>query len=453
MKKVYFIGIGGIGVSALARLMRQKGFEVAGSDLVKSQVSESLEQAGIQVNYEQVKENITVDFDLVVYSAAVPEENPERQAAKELKIEQKNYFEMLGQVTKNYKTVAVSGTNGKSTTTAMLSKIMVEAEQDPSVILGSQSKDLEINCRKGDSEWFLLEACEYRAHMLLLNPFCIVLTNIEEDHLDYFKDLNHIIQTFQQYVKKLKPEGLLVINNDDLNTRKLDLPDCKIVKYGLIDGADVRADHIKKESGRQIFNVFYENNDLGEFELKVPGDFNIYNALAAIAFALALDIPVGKIKQSLKEFTGIWRRFEIVKDDKITVVSDYAHHPSAVKETIKATKEFYPDRRVVVVFEPHQHDRTKKLFDGFVESFDHADLVVLSEIYDVAGREELNTEVSSDDLVKAIKERLPEKEIYYTKDRNKAADLANSMLKENDVVIVMGAGDIYLIVESIKLNK
>ncbi|NQT49194.1 UDP-N-acetylmuramate--L-alanine ligase [Candidatus Kuenenbacteria bacterium] len=449
IKKIYISGIGGIGVSALARFFVCKGIEVVGSDAEKSEVTEALEKIGIKIYYDQKAENVTYANDLFVYSSAVPSENPERQKAKELKIVQKSYFEVLGEISRDYNTVAVSGTNGKSSTTAMLAAILLKADKDPSVILGSCFDKLDNNFHCGKSDLLVVEACEYRAHMLLLKSQTIILTNIEEDHLDFYKDLNHIVQTFQQYVNGLRLEdNLLVLNNDDVNIRKLNLPKCKIVKFGLIHGADVWADNIRKLPAKQLFNVIYYGQDLGEFELNVPGDFNIYNALAAIGYALTLNIPIGVVKDALREFKGIWRRFEIIKNEKYTVISDYAHHPTAIQETIKAVREFMPGRRIVAVFQPHQRDRTQKLFDDFVKSFDLADVVIMPEIYDVEGREE-GQKISSQDLVSIMSKEKPNKQIEYAEDLMEARVKAKSTIKDEDVVLVMGAGDVYKIVEKI----
>jgi len=446
IKKVYISGIGGIGVSALARYFFNQKIEVVGSDLVRSEITEQLEQLGITIYYEQKAENVTFAFDLLIYSAAVPAENPELQKAKELNILQKSYFEMIGELSRMYKTIAVSGTNGKSTTTAMIAGILLDAQIDPTVIVGSQYEKLESNFHFGKSNLFVVEACEYRAHMLLLKPQCIILTNIEEDHLDFYKDINHIVQTFQQYINSLRqPDDLLIINNDDINTRSLVLPKCRLVRYGLIPGADVVAGRVRKEPGKQIFEVIYYGHSLGDFELQVPGNFNIYNALSAITYALSLDVPVGSIRESLKKYKGIWRRFELIKNDDFTVISDYAHHPTAVSSTIEAAKEFFPGRRIVAVFQPHQRDRTQKLFSDFTKSFDKADLVILSEIYDVTGREETNTKVSSRDLVFSLLEDDPVKEVHYGANLVDTLNKVNSLVRPDDVVLVMGAGDVYQI--------
>jgi UDP-N-acetylmuramate--alanine ligase len=449
LNKVYLTGIGGIGVSALARFFVSKGVTVEGSDAERSEITQGLEKAGIKVNYEQIDENITADLDMLIYSAAVPKGNPERFGAEKLGIKQQSYFEALADVTKDFNLIAVTGTHGKSTTTAMIAKILIDAEKDPTVIVGSQSEGLDVNFKSGKSDLFVLEACEYRAHMLLLDPQSIVLTNIEEDHLDYYKDLNHIVRTFNQFVAKLKirdpRSAICVYNNDDVNIRKLDLPDCKKISYGLVNGADLWAERIKREPGKQTVTVNFQGHDLGEFELSVPGDFNVYNALAAIAYTLSLDVPIGKIKESLKNFKGIWRRFEVIANEEFTLISDYAHHPTAIKETLKAVREFYPGKRVVCVFQPHQHDRTAKLFDQFVTSFNDADVLIMSEIYDVKGRNE-NSTVSSQDLIGKIE--LDEK--YYCKNLEETVKTTKSVIKKDDVVIVMGAGDIFQICDKLR---
>src|SRR6056297_1819642 len=447
-KKIYISGIGGIGVSDMARFFIEQGAQVSGSDKTQSDICSDLQKAGVTVYYQQDKENVKDDIDLFIYSAAVPENNAERQKAKELGIEQKSYPEVLAEISVDYRTIAVSGTNGKSSTTAMLASALIEGEKDPTVILGSQYEKLDKNFRAGRSDLFLLEACEYRAHMLLLNPQTIIITNLEEEHLDFYRDINHIIQTFQQYIQKLKPNDFLIINNDDINLRELRLPNCRVVRFGLIEGADVRAENIRKLPGKQIFKVIYYGQDLGDFELNVPGDYNIYNALGAMACALEKGVSIGQIKKALSSFSGLWRRFEIIKNKEYTVVSDNAHHPTAVEQTIKATKEFMPGRRVVAVFQPHQKDRTQKLFKRFMDALEQAEVIILPEIYDVVGREE-GLEISSKDLLREIKKQYPNKEVYFAPDLSQTVDKVNQIKKDEDIILIMGAGDVYKIAEKI----
>jgi UDP-N-acetylmuramate--alanine ligase len=449
IKKVFLCGIGGIGVSAIAKFFLSRGIEVVGSDLVRTEITEELERRGVKIFYGHREANVTYAVDLFVYSAAITADNPEMCKARENHIPIKSYFEVVGEMSRDYQTVAVSGTHGKSTTTAMIASILIDAVKDPTVIVGSRFSKIDGNFRAGQSDLFVVESCEYRAHILLLKPQAIILTNLEADHLDFYRDLNHIVQTFQQYVSGLKsPDNLLVYNSDDINIRQLNLPKCKLVRFGFGEGAEVRAENIRKLPGKQLFDVVYYGQNLGEFELNIPGDFNIYNALAGIAYALTLDVPVGTIKQSLKEFSGIWRRFEIIKNDSYAVISDYAHHPTAVRNTIKAAREFFPGRRVIVIFQPHQRDRTKKLFNEFVKCFDLADAIILPEIYDVAGRED-GQAISSLDLANAIKAETPKKNVIFGTDLADTVKKARGLIKPEDVILVMGAGDVYKIIEKI----
>jgi len=351
--------------------------------------------------------------------------------------------------------VAVSGTNGKTTTTAMAAGILIDAGLDPNVIIGSNVPRLKGNYKKGKGDWLVLEACEYREHFLELSPKAIVLTNIEEDHLDFFKDLDHIIQTFQKFINKLKnEEDILVINKDDENTKELVLPKCQIITYGFLEDADVMANDYRIEDNKQKFSVSYQNNDLGEFELMVAGKFNVYNALATIALALKLNVSLADVKKSLVDFSGAWRRLEIIKKEPL-VISDYAHHPTAVEVTRKAVDDFYPGKRKIIVFQPHQHNRTKKLFDDFVQSLEpknQDEIIIISEIYDVAGRKAKEDEdVSSEKLVQAINDKKnPDLgEVIYSADLENTLKLIKKNATEDDLVLVMGAGDVYEIVEKI----
>jgi len=268
--------------------------------------------------------------------------------------------------------------------------------------------------------------------------------------LDYYRDLNHIIVTFQQYVDKLNPDDLLILNNDDVNLKKLKTHS-RVITYGITQSADIMATNIKTGPGYQRFDLISERFQLKTtLTIKVPGLFNIYNFLAAIAGVLALGASTQSINKVAKSFIGIWRRFEVhdlkIEHCKLKIVSDYAHHPTAVKDTIKAAQEFFPGRRVVAVFQPHHHNRTKRLFNDFVDGFQGAEVVIISEIYDVAGREESDDQnISSLDLVQAIKAKYPSQEIFYTPDLIRTKQKLLSLIQPNDVVLVMGAGDIYTI--------
>jgi len=449
IRKVHLIGIGGIGVSAIAKLFLNWGTEVSGSDVTDSEIVKDLEKRGVKIFKEHKAKNISDDIELVIYSLAVTEDNLERVRTRELGIKELSYPEVLGEISKTKKTIGVSGTNGKTTVTAMTGLLLEKAELDPLVIVGSKVKKFDENLRIGEGDHFVVEGCEYQAAMLELNPKIAVLTNIEEDHLDYYKDINHIIETFQKYVDKLPKDGLLVINADDENCQKLKRPDCQVITYGINSEADLVVYDIEQREGQQSFYLKYQGEELGQFVLKIPARFNIYNALASVACALGLGIDKDVIYKTLEEYTGSWRRFEKVGEyDGATIISDYAHHPTAVAGTIKATKNFYPGKRVVAVFQPHQHNRTKNLFNDFVKSFDDADLVVLSEIFDVAGREETeDQDVSSKKMAEEVKKR--GLNVLYGKDLEETKKIVLENIDKNDIVLVMGAGDIYKVAKNL----
>ncbi len=450
-KKIFFIGIGGIGVSALAKLLKSQGKKVSGSDKYSSEITDELRKRGIRVYIGHREKNIDSDTDLVIYSAAVGPEIPEMKKAAELKIKQLSYPEALGLITENKDTIAVSGTHGKSTTTAILGLILIEAKLDPTIIVGSKVGPFKYdNLQIGKSDYFVVEACEWRAHMLNLKPKIVILTNLEKDHLDYYKNFKNIKKTFDEYVSRLPKDGLLVLNADDRNCLEIGKSaKCKKITYGIKNKtASCRADNAVVKNQIQQFNLFWHKKDLGRFFLKIPGQFNIYNALAAVSCALSLRVIPETIKEVLADFKGIWRRFEKIgeysprqwRGRRALIFSDYAHHPTAVKETLKAAREFYPNRRLVVVFQPHHFDRTKRLFSSFTKAFDLGDLIILNEIYGVPGRE-LKKDISSRDLVRELKKR--GLNALYTGNLIETKKLLLNKIRKNDLVLIIGAGDIY----------
>ncbi|MFH1838376.1 MAG: UDP-N-acetylmuramate--L-alanine ligase [Candidatus Kuenenbacteria bacterium] len=465
IKKVHIIGIGGIGVSAVAKTMLKLGKKVTGSDMHFSEITQVLKSRGVLIYQKHKKENLSSDTDLVIYSPAVLENNPEKIQAKKFNIPQLSYPEFLGELSKEKYTIAVSGTNGKSTTTSILGLILEKTKFDPLVIVGSKvnQSSWEENLRMSKSNYFVVEACEWQANMLNLHPQIIILTNIEEDHLDYYKDINDIRETFQKYVEKLPQNGILIANYDDKNIQlllKKINKKFRIITFGQKKGADFQIKNIIKKPGLVKF-ILQNNKIKKEFILQIPGLFNIYNATAASIAAFKLGAPLNVIKNVLANFKGIWRRFEKVEEKNgITVISDYAHTPTAIQGTIQAAKDFYPFCRIVVAFQPHHRDRTKKLFNDFIKSFDQADFLILNEIFDVEGREDKkNKKISSKDLIKEIKKRpafknksnvFPEKkaldkQVLYGKDLKETKKLILKNLKPNDLILLLGAGDIYKI--------
>jgi len=464
IKKIYFIGIGGIGLSAIAQFMKENGKEISGSDLSPSLMTDKLEKLGVKVFIGQSKENISQDINLVIYTTAVSENNPELKRARELKIKTITYPESLGLIFNDKFGIAVCGTHGKSSVSAMAGLLLDDAKLDSSIVVGSIMPRYDSNLKIGKSEYFIAEACEYERSFLNLDPKIIILNNIELDHTDYYKNLDDMKSAFEEFILHLPEDGMLIINGDDKIASSIKYQVLSVVKFGLKETNNVRGCDVRFESGIIKFKVSYNNKDLGGFILKVPGLFNIYNALGVIALGLVLEIPVEIIKKSLTNYSGIWRRFEIKgKYKNALVISDYAHHPTAVKATIKAAKQFYPSKRIFVVFQPHQHNRTKKLYQDFMKAFDDADVVILSEIFDVAGREESDDQnISSLNIVNDIKCKIPplkkgvrgifklnSDSIFYAKNLEETRKLIDENVKPDDILLIMGAGNIYRVADEL----
>lgn len=450
-KKIYCIGIGGIGVSALARLFVARGAEVKGSDMRSSQVTESLQKTGIQVVIGHDAKHIQEFMpDLVIYSEDVSQTSSgfaELEEARKMGVTVMTQAEALGQVMEGKHGIGVTGTNGKSTTTVMLGLILERAGLDPVVLAGTmlsaknESDKFKANTRAGKGEYVVAEADEYRAKMLLGHPKMAVVTNIAEDHLDYYKDLAEIKAAFSKYVMGLPSDGIVVYNADDHTT--VDVcrhAHCHKATFGIQHYADLQAINIRQETGRQTFDMHYMDENIGNFELPVPGEFNISNALAASLAAMRLGVSPEVIRETLANFSLPWRRFEAVgKLGEATVISDYAHHPAGVEATIRAAQSFYPNLRILTVFQPHHRNRTKMLFRDFVNSLMAAGKVIIPEIFDVAGREHGET-VSSQQMVDEMKAQGADAE--FAKDLIEAESIIRAQADNYDVILMMGAGDI-----------
>jgi UDP-N-acetylmuramate--alanine ligase len=461
VKNIHFVGLGGIGVSAIARFFVSQGAKVSGSDRANFDGAKGLRARGIKVFTKHNAKNLPSDTEMMIYSSAVPVENPELVLARKHGIPCFEYVEALGEIMKGKYGIGVSGTNGKTTTTAMLGKILEEAKFDPMVILGGKVKGWDANLRLNSprvvlgnfprttlgEELFIAEACEYRRHFLKLSPRAIVLTNIEAEHLDYFRDLEDVKNAFSEYVSKLEKDGFLVFNSDDKNVvevskkTKAKKISCSLQKKN----ADFFATNIRYEKGKQVFKVFEQGKDFGDFSIGVPGIFNVMNALNALACAVTLGADIESVRKSLGKFAGTWRRFEKVgRVGKTTIISDYAHHPAGVGATICATKELYPNKKILFVFQPHQKDRTFKLLKEFSEELAFADNLILSEIYEVAGRNETKNEVSSRDII--LPRAVP---VKYSPSVKTTEKMVRKMLPDFDVVVIMGAGDIYRVANNL----
>jgi len=435
--KIHFIGIGGIGVSALAQYYLSNDHKVSGSDLVSSETTALLEKKGIKIIIGKHKtKNLSKNTDLVIYSPAVQENNPELKIAKKYKIKCQSYPEALGDLTKKYFTIAISGTHGKSTTTAMTSLILIKAGLDPTVILGTKLKEFNnSNFREGKSKYLIIEADEWKASFLNYFPKIIALTNIEKEHLDYYKDINHILTTYKKYISNLPEKAVLIINKKDKNILKLkaQFKKLKIKDYS--------------SSPKQIGKL--------KRILKVPGEHNVLNALTALTIAQTLKISDKISLKALSEYKGAWRRFEEqkieIEDWKLKIISDYAHHPTEVNATLKAMREKFPNKKIWCIFQPHQYQRTFYLFKDFVKTFKHAidksniNKIIITDIYDVAGREKENIKkkINSEKLVKEINKPSV---IYLPK--QKIINYLKKNIKGKEIIIIMGAGDIYKIIDN-----
>lgn len=440
-KNIFCIGIGGIGVSSLAKFFKAHGATVSGSDLRKV---EDKDMDGMTIFVGHDASHVTKDFDLIVHSPDIPLSNPELVRAHELGITTFDYPTVLGMVMATGMGIAVSGTNGKTTTTALLGLILERAKKDPTVIVGGKLREWHGNFRLGQGAFILAERCEYKRNFLKIeSPHMVVLTNIEEDHLDYYKDIDDIISAFREYVTKIPEVGTLVYNAADKYTKDvLDAANCEKISYGYEVEADVRGHSLMHHGGEQSFVLEWQGTELGRVSLRVPGIFNVENALAAIAAALTLGISFSDIENVLAHFYGTWRRFETIgeKNGKV-FLSDYGHHPTALLGTYKAAQEFFPHKRILLVFQPHHKDRTRKLFKDFTESFLHVKHLILVEIFQVAGREH-DDPISSQDFLPALKECGYGGKVLYAENFESLQKIMHEEVNNADVVIFMGAGDI-----------
>ena len=439
---VHFIGIGGISMSGLAEILLSRKFPVSGSDSHESALTDQLAAQGAVVHYPQMAENITDDIDVVVYTAAIHPDNPEFRAAQEKNLPMLTRAQLLGEIMRNYKeAINVSGTHGKTTTTSMITEILLEAHKDPTVSVGGMLKDIGGNIRVGGQETFVVEACEYTNSFLSFFPTIEVILNVEDDHLDFFKDIDDIRHSFKLFAEKLPEDGLLVINKDikhsEYFTQALK---CRVVTFGHEKDADYTANFISYDKfAHPSYTLFYKGEELAQVELGVTGEHNIYNSLAVVAVARSLDIPMETILRGLKRFTGTDRRFQKKGSvNGFTIIDDYAHHPQEIAATIEAAKK-YPHRKLWIVFQPHTYSRTAALLDDFAGALSQADEIVLADIY--AAREKNTIGISSDDLRKHMLEQ--NTNVYYIPKFEDIEDFLLQHVEEGDVLITMGAGDIY----------
>lgn len=458
-KHVHCIGIGGIGISGVAKFLQAKGVSVSGSDAKQSMVTDGCVALGIGVSIGHDAKNIPEQTDLVVYTEAASEENVERIEARCRGIKQMGHFDFLGELSKDYRTICITGTNGKSTTTAMTGKIFADAGFDPTVFVGSMVPGWVLgNVLVGNSNILIVEGDEYKRKMLKLYPETTVITNVELDHTDVYKDLADVEAAFGQLGRQTKSTVWITMADQHRciyaadGTARIGVFGYELMSHAFTSWDEPSpsvtryfADGMQSLDILEPDGVIHKAKRLGTLSLKIPGEFNMMNALAAKAVALEYGVPLLNILESLASFPGIWRRFERVGVfNGAQIISDYGHHPTAIKGTLAGAREFFPNNRIVLLFEPHQHNRTKELFADFAKSFGEADVLILSEIYGVLGRtENEDAAVSSRTLLDAaMRSDVPPKAGFYAANLADAEVALRSMIQEDDVVIVMGAGDV-----------
>ena len=445
---IYFIGIGGISMSGLAEILLSKGFHISGSDRAPSDLTLKLEEQGVTVYYGQREENITPDIDLVVYTSAIKPDNPELIATNKLNIASLTRAQLLGQMMRNYKTpIAVSGTHGKTTTTSMISQILLENDEDPTLSIGGIYKPIGGNIRVGSSDRFVTEACEYTNSFLSFYPKIGIVLNIEEDHLDFFKDINDIRNSFHKFARLLPADGTLIISGDIERREEItaDLA-CKIVTYGSSRDFDYCPSNITyDESGCPSFHLMRKDGKEEVFSLRVPGEHNVYNAVAAIALADLLGISGDVTAKALLHYGGTDRRFEYKgKVNGFTIIDDYAHHPTEIQATLLAARN-YPHHTTWCVFQPHTYTRTKAFLTDFAKALVLADEIILADIY--AAREKDTLGISSQTLQSEI-EKLGHRCYYFPTFGEIQSFLLTNCTKD-DLLITMGAGDVVKIGENL----
>ncbi len=440
IKNIHFVGIGGIGMSGIAEILLSQGFTITGSDLNKSTVTDRLEELGIKV-YEGHSESNLVEADVVVYSSAVNLENPEVKSAINRKIPVIKRSEMLAECMRMKYGISIAGTHGKTTTTSMVGSVLTEAGIDPTIIVGGILNSLGgSNARLGVGDYIVVEADEFDRTFLKLTPTIAALTTLEKEHLDTYKNLEDIKGAFIEFANKVPFYGFVILCLDEPALQDI-IPEInkKIFTYGLSPQADIQAINIKYSPGFSEYTVKYLGEELGRIKLNMSGVHNIKNSLVAVCVAKELGVDFNKIKSGLESFTGVFRRFEKKYDEDIMVIDDYAHHPTEINVTLDGIRKGW-DRRLIAVFQPHLYTRTRDFYAEFGRSFLNSDIFICTDVY--PAREKPIEGISGELIINSSK-GFGHKNVVYEPDKNKIPDLLKSIYKEGDIIITMGAGDIW----------
>ncbi len=440
IKKVHFVGIGGIGMSGIAEILLSQGFEISGSDRSLSEITNRLSDLGMKIYEGHSPENLH-DADVLVYSSAVHTDNPEVKAAIERKIPIIKRSEMLAECMRMKYGIGIAGTHGKTTTTSMVGLTLTEGGIDPTIIVGGKLSGLGgTNARLGEGEYIVVEADEFDRTFLKLTPTIAAITTLEKEHLDTYKDLDDIKTAFIEFANKVPFYGFVVLCLDEPALQDI-IPSLekKIITYGLTTQADVRAVDISHNEFSSSFNVNFMGEDLGRITLKVPGVHNVKNSLVAVCIAKKLDISFAVIKNALESFTGVYRRFEIKYNKEILVVDDYAHHPTETSATLAGVRAGW-NRRLIAVFQPHLFTRTRDFYQEFGRSFLNSDVFICTDIY--PAREE-PIEGISGELIADVAKKFGHKNVIYIPDKNDVPKKLMELKKDGDIIVTMGAGDIW----------
>jgi UDP-N-acetylmuramate--alanine ligase len=440
IKNIHLVGIGGAGMSGIAEVLVTSGYTITGSDLRPSETTQRLEGLGIKVKYGHSTENVK-NADVVVISSAVKEKNPEVTAARERRIPVIRRSEMLGELMRMRYGIGIAGTHGKTTTTSMVGEILSEGGLDPTIVVGGRVVNLGTHARLGNGQFMVTEADEYDRSFLRLTPTIAVVTNLEPEHLDYYRDFTEIKSAFLEFVSKVPFYGRVILCWDEKNLRELISEiERPLTTYGLSPQADLTADSVRFAENHSTFEVSIRGKRVGQIRLDVPGEHNVKNSLAAVGVALELDIPWEKIRAGLERFKGVHRRFEIKGQAKgVMVVDDYAHHPTEIEATLKGAKAGWK-RRIVAVFQPHLYSRTRDFHQEFGRVLLESDVLVVTDVY--PAREDPITGVTGELVWQAAK-RLGHKNAFYVPRAEDAASLLAKMVRPDDMVITLGAGDVH----------
>ncbi len=448
-KRFHFIGVGGIGMSGLAALLMNNKAIVTGSDQMDNEVVDNLCRKGADIRIGHNAGNLGPQIDAVVISAAINEDNPELKQAREKGYKVYKYAEMLGELMNGYDGIAVSGTHGKSTTSGWLIYLLKQAGIDTNFIIGAEISQLGGSSGVADSRYFVAEACEYDRSFLNLKPKIACILNIEQDHLDYYKDEDEIVETFGQFAFGTKPNGLVIANGQDKNAAKIIRQlgtDLRCETFGLDENCNFYAKNIALNDGLYGFDVYHNGTLLGTTKISLPGRHNILNALAVVAISFNLGLEPEKILELLPGFTGIDRRLMLKgRFGQITVLDDYAHHPTEIRASLAAIRQRYQPRRIWCVFQPHQYSRTRFLLDDFSESFKLADITIVPEIYFVRDSESAKKEINAQMLVDRM--RANGTQALFIDSFAAICDYLKSNVTPGDLVVTMGAGDIWKVAD------